>query len=120
MARTLRQLLRRLSWTGGVSPAVSGTPRSHSVWAWPFQAAPAVRCGVQSSRRLLRLAGSLREEASVAGTLFGLETGRLARLADGAVVCDSGGTAVLATVVAERFSPADANFLPLQARFYIS
>lgn len=38
--------------------------------------------------------GADRTEVKVGGVTFGLETGRLARLAAGAVVCDTGDTAV--------------------------
>jgi len=76
--------------------------------------APVFRAALGARR--LHLAGAVREEVVVGGATFGLETGRLARLADGAVVCDSGGTAVLATLVCEPDAALDKDFLPLQAR----
>lgn len=46
-----------------------------------------------------------------------LETGRVARQADGAVLVQYGGTVVLATVVAEKEPEKDADYLPLMVDY---
>src|SRR6201988_1913691 len=63
-----------------------------------------------------------REELDWGGRKLVLETGKIARQADGAVVAPYGQTTVLATVVAEKQPKAGADFLPLtcnyQEKFY--
>lgn len=56
-------------------------------------------------------------ELEVAGRLLRLETGRMARQADGAVLASYGDTMVLATAVASRTSKPDADFLPLTVNY---
>src|SRR3989339_886440 len=46
-----------------------------------------------------------------------LETGRIARQADGAVLCTMGETTVLATVVAKRTTEAGRDFFPLTVNY---
>jgi polyribonucleotide nucleotidyltransferase len=52
-------------------------------------------------------------EVDVQGKIFSLETGRLARQADGAVVGRCGNTVVLATVVSDRIEKKGLDFSPL-------
>jgi polyribonucleotide nucleotidyltransferase len=52
-------------------------------------------------------------EVDVQGKIFSLETGRLARQADGAVVGRCGDTVVLATVVSDRIEKKGLDFSPL-------
>ena len=63
-----------------------------------------------------------REELDWAGRKLVLETGKIARQADGAVVATYGETTVLATVVATKTPKEGLNFLPLtcnyQEKFY--
>ncbi|NDD50705.1 MAG: hypothetical protein EBZ34_04660, partial [Flavobacteriia bacterium] len=47
------------------------------------------------------------------GRVITLETGRMARQADGAVLLTCGGTALLATVVAAKDARPGVDFLPL-------
>jgi len=96
MRRSLLHLARCAARGAAASPSAAGGP---------------------AAARALHLPGAQREEAEVAGTRFSLETGRLARLADGAVVCTSGGTSVLVTVVSSTQVDADADFLPLQVDY---
>ena len=63
-----------------------------------------------------------REELDWGGRKLVLETGRIARQADGAVVATYGETTVLATVVAAKKPKEGIDFLPLtcnyQEKFY--
>ena len=63
-----------------------------------------------------------REEIDWGGRSLVLETGRLARQADGAVLATYGDTTVLATVVADKQPKVGLDFLPLsvhyQEKFY--
>ncbi|MEW6001335.1 MAG: polyribonucleotide nucleotidyltransferase [Nitrospirota bacterium] len=52
-------------------------------------------------------------EIDVRGKLFTLDTGRLAKQADGAVLAQCGNTVVLATVVAEKTEQKSLDFTPL-------
>ncbi len=52
-------------------------------------------------------------EVDVQGKVFSLETGRLAKQADGAVVARCGDTVVLATVVSDRIEKKGLDFFPL-------
>ena len=54
-----------------------------------------------------------REEIEWGGRPLVLETGRIARQADGAVLATYGETTVLATVVAERSAKPGLDFFPL-------
>jgi len=58
-----------------------------------------------------------REEIEWAGCNVVLETGKMARQADGAVMASMGGTVVLATVVSEQEPKPDADFLPLTVQY---
>ncbi len=51
------------------------------------------------------------------GKLFSLETGRLAKQADGAVMARFGDTMVLATVVAAKEEREDIDYFPLQVEY---
>ena len=53
-----------------------------------------------------------RKELEWGGSTLILETGKVARQADGAVVASYGDTVVLATVVGARVAEAGAGFLP--------
>ncbi len=54
-----------------------------------------------------------REELDWAGRKLGLETGKVARQADGAVMASWGDTTVLATVVGAKFAKPGQDFFPL-------
>ncbi len=56
-------------------------------------------------------------ECDIAGRTLRLETGRVARLADGAVWAAYGDTVVLATAVAARTAKPDLDFLPLTVNY---
>ena len=58
-----------------------------------------------------------RVEAEVAGRNFSLETGWIAKQADGAVLAQYGETVVLASVVAEKDVRPDVDFLPLRVDY---
>ena len=58
-----------------------------------------------------------REEIEWAGRKLTLETGRIARQADGAVLATYGETAVLATVVSERAPKPGFDFFPLTVHY---
>ena len=58
-----------------------------------------------------------REEIEWAGRKLVLETGKVARQADGAVMATYGGTTVLCTVVAEKKAKADIDFFPLTVHY---
>jgi len=58
-----------------------------------------------------------REEIEWGGRKLTLETGRIARQADGAVLATYGETAVLATVVAEAQARAGIDFFPLSVHY---
>ena len=57
------------------------------------------------------------EEIQWAGQTLRLETGRVARQADGAVVASLGETTVLATAVAERSAKPGIDFFPLTVNY---
>ena len=52
-------------------------------------------------------------ELEIAGRTMRFETGRMAKLADGAVLASYGDTVVLATAVASKTLKPDTDFLPL-------
>ena len=58
-----------------------------------------------------------REEIEWGGRPLVLETGRIARQADGAVLATYGETTVLATVVAERSAKPGLDFFPLTVNY---
>ncbi|MGH6929125.1 MAG: polyribonucleotide nucleotidyltransferase, partial [Dongiaceae bacterium] len=58
-----------------------------------------------------------RSEIDWAGRKLVLETGRIARQADGAVLCTYGDTVVLCTVVAARSPKAGIDFFPLTVNY---
>ncbi len=51
------------------------------------------------------------------GRIITLETGKVARQADGAVLLKTGNTILLATVVASKEAKEDADFMPLQVEY---
>jgi len=57
------------------------------------------------------------EEVDWGGKRLRLETGRLARQADGAVLATYGETTVLATAVAERSAKPGIDFFPLTVNY---
>ncbi len=58
-----------------------------------------------------------RQEIDWGGRLLSLETGKVARQADGAVMARYGDTAVLCTVVGEKQASPDASFFPLSVHY---
>ena len=58
-----------------------------------------------------------REEFEWGGRTLTLETGRIARQADGAVLATYGETSVLATVVADRSPKPGLDFFPLTVNY---
>ena len=56
-------------------------------------------------------------ECEIAGRTLRLETGRVARLADGAVWATYGDTVILATAVASHMAKPDLDFLPLTVNY---
>ena len=58
-----------------------------------------------------------REELTLGGRKLVLETGRLARQADGAVLATWGKTTVLATVVAMKAPKPGVDFFPLTVHY---
>ncbi len=58
-----------------------------------------------------------REEIEWAGRKLVLETGKVARQADGAVMATYGGTTVLCTVVAQKEAKPDIDFFPLGVHY---
>ncbi len=58
-----------------------------------------------------------REEMEWAGRKLVLETGKVARQADGAVMATYGGTTVLCTVVAQKEANPDVDFFPLSVHY---
>lgn len=59
----------------------------------------------------------VREEIQWAGRTLVLETGKVARQADGAVMATYGGTTVLCTVVGKKEAKPDTDFLPLSVHY---
>ncbi len=58
-----------------------------------------------------------RKELDWSGKELTLETGKVARQADGAVIAGLGDTSVLVTVVAEKSPRPDVDFFPLQVQY---
>ncbi|MCX7698130.1 MAG: polyribonucleotide nucleotidyltransferase [Candidatus Goldbacteria bacterium] len=63
------------------------------------------------------MAGYFREEIEIQGKKIILETGKLAKQADGAVLAQCGETLVLATVVAAKEAKEGADFFPLTVEY---
>ncbi len=63
------------------------------------------------------MADYFREEIEIQGKKIVLETGKLAKQADGAVVAQCGETVVLSTVVAAKEAKEDADFFPLTVEY---
>ena len=59
----------------------------------------------------------ITKEKTIAGKLISLETGRIAKQADGAVLASVGDTMVLATVVSSKKPREGADFVPLSVEF---
>ncbi len=59
----------------------------------------------------------ITKERTIAGKLISLETGRIAKQADGAVLASVGDTMVLATVVSSKKPREGADFVPLSVEF---
>ena len=60
-----------------------------------------------------------RKEITWGGRTLSLETGRMARQADGAVLISYGDTTVLCTVVAQKTANPDVDFLPLSVHYQV-
>lgn len=58
-----------------------------------------------------------RKEIDFAGKTLTLETGKIARQADGAVIATMGETSVLCTVVGAKSAPAGQDFFPLSVHY---
>lgn len=59
----------------------------------------------------------ITKEKTIAGKIISLETGRIAKQADGAVLARVGDTMVLATVVSSKTRREGADFVPLSVEF---
>ncbi|MBI3189042.1 MAG: polyribonucleotide nucleotidyltransferase, partial [Ignavibacteriales bacterium] len=59
----------------------------------------------------------VRKEVEIGGKILSLETGKLARQADGAVMVRLGDTMVMATVVANKEAMEGKDFFPLQVEY---
>ena len=57
-----------------------------------------------------------KKEIEVAGKKIRLETGKVARQADGAIIATCGETVVLATVVEQKVNP-DMDYFPLSVNY---
>ena len=58
-----------------------------------------------------------KEELELGGKKLTLETGKIARQADGAVIATLGETVVIATVVGARKVNPDTDYFPLQVNY---
>ncbi len=61
--------------------------------------------------------GMINKSFELAGNTLSIETGRLAKQADGSVLVGYGDTLVLVSVVASRFEKADLGFFPLSVEY---
>ena len=61
----------------------------------------------------------ISKEITWGGRTLTLETGRIARQADGAVLASYGETTVLCTVVAQKIAKPDIDFLPLSVHYQV-
>lgn len=59
----------------------------------------------------------IRKEVEIGGKAFSIETGKLAKQADGSVIVRYGDTMVLATVVASKEPVEQKDFMPLQVEY---
>jgi polyribonucleotide nucleotidyltransferase len=59
----------------------------------------------------------IRKEVEIGGRMLSIETGKLAKQADGAVMVRYGDTMVLATVVASKEEVEEQDFFPLQVEY---
>ncbi|MBR1995511.1 MAG: polyribonucleotide nucleotidyltransferase, partial [Alistipes sp.] len=65
-----------------------------------------------------KLYNAVRKEITLAdGRVIEIETGKLAKQADGSVVVKMGGTMLLGTVVAAKDAKPDTDFMPLQVEY---
>ena len=78
-------------------------------------------CGATEMKEDLRkediMLEVMREEIEWGGRTLSIETGKIARQADGAVVACYGDTVVLATVVADKSSSEERDFFPLTVNY---
>lgn len=78
-------------------------------------------CGATEMKEDLRrediMLEVMREEIEWGGRTLSVETGKIARQADGAVVACYGDTVVLATVVADKSSSEERDFFPLTVNY---
>ena len=58
-----------------------------------------------------------KKEIEVAGKKISLETGKVARQADGAIIATSGETVILATVVGAKKVNPDMDYFPLSVNY---
>ena len=58
-----------------------------------------------------------KKEIEVAGKKISLETGKIARQADGAIIATSGETVILATVVGAKKVNPDMDYFPLSVNY---
>ena len=58
-----------------------------------------------------------KKEIEVAGKKISLETGKVARQADGAIIATSGETVILATVVGAKKVNLDMDYFPLSVNY---
>eukprot|EP00897_Mesotaenium_endlicherianum_P009777 jgi/Mesen1/8828/ME000053S08231 len=89
--------------------------RAYSSAVRPLSVITAIAPSV--SRNHPELGDAIQEEAEVGGEEVTFETGKLARLASGAVVASLGNTRVLATAVSSHELDASKDFLPLQVDY---
>ena len=59
----------------------------------------------------------VKKEIEVAGTKISLETGKIARQADGAIIAQCGETVVLATAVGAKKVNPDMDYFPLSVNY---
>ncbi|CAM9887340.1 unnamed protein product, partial [Discosporangium mesarthrocarpum] len=102
---------RGMHWTGifiGEEGGKARRPGVTSVRVWPAMARAA---STESNNR--------RRKASITlqGKKLNFDTGKVAMLADGAVMGSHGKTVVLATVVSDRAKVGNSGFLPLQVEY---
>lgn len=114
MRRSAAGVLRRACAALGPA-AVSRTAPPPPPQRFAVAASRACAGTAPSSRRFAHTA--LREEARSGDATFALETGRLARLADSAVVCSTGASSVLVTLVCDTAVVPDRDFMPLQVDY---
>lgn len=72
-----------------------------------------IQCSARADHHAFTSNLQLSSPASFFDSAISFETGRIATLAEGAVVAQQGSTVVLTTAVADRTAPDDTGFLPL-------